>query len=75
MASYANCFQVSAQCPISATAYGYVPSLPINATFLTVFGLLAVVQLMQGVAWKTWGFMIALVLGSLCEVIGMLELF
>jgi hypothetical protein len=44
---------VSAQCPISATAYGYAPSLSVNATLLTAFSLIAVVQLIQGVAWKT----------------------
>lgn len=74
MASYANCSHVSAQCPISATVYGYAPSLSVNATLLTAFSLIMVVQLIQGVAWKTWGFMIIFVLGSLCEVIGKLEL-
>ncbi|KAN0122999.1 hypothetical protein V8E51_001325 [Hyaloscypha variabilis] len=48
----------------------YAPSLSANEIFLAAFSLSAVVQLIQGVAWKTWGFMIAFVLGSLCEVIG-----
>jgi hypothetical protein len=73
MASYADCFQLSAQCPVTASALGYVPSLPANATFLAVFSLVAVVQLMQGIAWKTWGFMNAFVLGSLLEIIGEFE--
>jgi hypothetical protein len=61
---------VSAQCPISATAYGYAPSFSVNATLLAAFSLIAVVQLIQGAARKTLGFMILFVLGSLCEVIG-----
>jgi hypothetical protein len=70
MASYTNCFKVSAQCPVTASALGYDPSLPANATFLAVFSLVAVVQLIQGVVWKTWGFMTAFVLGSVLEIIG-----
>jgi hypothetical protein len=70
MANYTNCLYVSAQCPVTSTVYGYTPSLLANTTLLSVFSLVAVVQLIQGVAWKTWGFMIAFVLGSWCEVIG-----
>jgi hypothetical protein len=58
---------------VSSTVYGYAPSLPANAILLTVFSLVAVVQLIQGVTWKAWGFMIAFVLGSSCEVIGELK--
>ena len=74
MASYTNCFESSAQCPVTASALGYAPSLPANATLLAVFSLVAVVQLIQGVAWKTWGFMTTFVLGSIIEIIGELAI-
>jgi hypothetical protein len=70
MATYKDCLEVSAQCPVTATAYGYAPSLPANATLLAVFSLVLLAQLIQGVGWKTWGFMTAFVLGNLMEVIG-----
>jgi hypothetical protein len=74
MTSYTNCLKVSAECPVTATAYGYAPSLPANATLLAVFSLVLVAQLIQGVGWKTWGFMTAFVVGSLIEVIGEREI-
>ena len=70
MANYSNCFEVSAQCPDTASALGYTPSLPANVTLLGLFTVLAIVQLIQGAAWKTWGFMIALMLGSTFEITG-----
>lgn len=70
MASYTNCFEVSEQCPATASALGYTPSLPANVTLLAIFGLIGIVQLIQGAAWKTWGFMTAFVLGSMIEIFG-----
>lgn len=73
MATYANCFEVSAQCPATASGIGYAPSLPANITLVAVFSLVTVVQLIQGMAWKTWGFTTAFVLGSVIEIIGELN--
>jgi hypothetical protein len=65
-----SCSQVTTLCPVTATIYGHTPSLPTNATLLSIFSLVAAVQLMQGMAWRTWGFMTAMVFGSLCEIAG-----
>jgi hypothetical protein len=70
MATYTNCLKVSAQCPVTATVYGYAPSLPANATLLAIFSIVLAAQLIQGVGWRIWGFMTAFVLGSLVEMIG-----
>ncbi|ESZ96663.1 hypothetical protein SBOR_2922 [Sclerotinia borealis F-4128] len=70
MASYVNCLKVSDECPISATAYGYTPSLAANATLLAIFSIITLAQMIQGVKYRTWGFMATFVLGSLCEVVG-----
>jgi hypothetical protein len=69
MATYSNCFQILAQCPVTSTAYGHTLSLPANATLLGTFSLFIAVQVLQGATWKVWGFMIAFVLRSVFEVI------
>ena len=70
MTSYINCSQATTQYPVTATIYGYAPSLPANAILLSIFSLVAVVQLMQGTVWKTWRFMTVITLGSFCEIAG-----
>jgi hypothetical protein len=70
MANYTSCFGVSDACPVSATVYGYTPTLPANATLLSIFSLVAVVQFLQGIMWKSGGFMIVFVIGSLLEIVG-----
>ncbi|KAF7876649.1 hypothetical protein EAF04_001734 [Stromatinia cepivora] len=70
MAYYANCLKVSDECPISATAYGYAPSLAANATLLAIFCIITLAQLIQGFKYQTWAFTATFMLGSLCEVIG-----
>lgn len=74
MAAYINCTQVSPECPVSATVYGYTPSLAANAVFLALFGVVAVIQTVQGIAWKTWAFTLAFILGTTCEIIGLMSL-
>ncbi|KAF1829406.1 RTA1-domain-containing protein [Decorospora gaudefroyi] len=65
------CVEVGpAPCTVERTLYGYYPSLGANAFFAAFFGICLLVQLVQGVRFKTWTFMIALVLGCLGEVIG-----
>lgn len=65
-----NCLSVSEACPVSASIYGYYPSLPANAFFCAFFGLALLANLILGIRYKTWTFMIALCLGSLTEAIG-----
>lgn len=65
-----NCLSVSPACPVSASIYGYYPSLPANAFFCAFFGLALVANLILGTRYKTWTFMIALALGSLTECVG-----
>ena len=57
-------------CPVSASTYGYRPNLGATIFFLIVFALSGCVYCWQGVRTRTWFFSIAMVLGSLCEVIG-----
>lgn len=68
------CTEISNACPLSLTVYGYYPSVSINTIFLVIFGLLCIVQFIQGLRFKTWTYMVALTLGSLAEAIGSLYL-
>jgi len=70
MTTYANCFDVSGSCPVTESVLGYTPSLAANATLLALFSLVAVVHLIRGAAWKTYGFMIAFFVGSIIEIAG-----
>lgn len=70
VATYASCNHVTTDCPVSATAYGYTPSVGPNVILLSMSGLVTIAQLLQGIGWRTRGFMAAFVLGSLCEIIG-----
>jgi hypothetical protein len=70
MEFYINCLKVSDECPISATPFGYAPSLAANVIFLAIFAVVMIAQMIQGVKYRTWGFTTAFILGSLFEVFG-----
>jgi hypothetical protein len=48
----------------------YYPSLGGNAFFAAVFGVLLLVQLVLGIRYKTWGFLIGMSGGLILEVLG-----
>jgi hypothetical protein len=58
------------ECTIEGTLYGYLPSLGANAFFTAFFALCFIVQLVQGIRYKTWTYMIALCLGCAGEAVG-----
>ncbi|KAG0646167.1 Efflux pump himE [Hyphodiscus hymeniophilus] len=57
-------------CDLSLASFLYIPTLPGNALFAGIFGAYIIIQLFLGIKHKTWGYMIALILGLLLEVIG-----
>lgn len=57
-------------CPLECAQVQYFPSLPANAFFAGVFGLAMIAQILLGVWYKTWGFMVAMICGLILEVIG-----
>lgn len=65
-----DCTDVSDLCPVDQTIYGYYPNLGGNAFFLALFAVTGIVNVIQGIKYKTWTYMIALSVGSLAEVIG-----
>lgn len=58
------------ECTIEGTLYGYYPSLGANAFFAAFFALCFIVQLVLGIRYKTWTYMIALCLGCAGEAVG-----
>jgi RTA1 like protein len=70
MPSSINCTTISPACPVSSSIYGYYPSLGANAFFCAFFGVALLANLLLGIRYKTWTFMIALSLGCLTEAIG-----
>lgn len=57
-------------CPVEWSVYGYRPSIAANATFLALFATAMLVHIYLGIRWKTWWFMIFMILGCLLEIGG-----
>ena len=64
------CTQVTPECPVEATIYGYYPSLAANIFFCAVFAICLVAQTFFGLRYRTWTFLIAMFFGTLGEAIG-----
>lgn len=64
------CEDVGPLCPVEGSLYGYYPSIGANGFFAGYFGLCLLIQLILGVRYKTWTYLIALGLGCLGELIG-----
>ncbi|KAF2726846.1 RTA1-domain-containing protein [Polyplosphaeria fusca] len=58
------------ECTVEGTLYGYEPLIGANGFFAGFFGLCLVAQLVLGIRYKTWTYMIALGFGCLGELIG-----
>lgn len=57
-------------CDLSLSSFLYRPTVAGNALFAGIFAIFIVVQLFLGIKHKTWGYMGAMILGLLLEVIG-----
>lgn len=72
MSGRGNCTEVTPECPVSATIYGYRPNLPVDATICAIFALLATLQLgsICCLRIRTWSYMITLLVGTAMEIAG-----
>lgn len=57
-------------CDLTLAHFNYLPSLPGNALYAGVFSVYILVNLFLGIRHRTWGYMVAMVLGLIGEVIG-----
>lgn len=65
-----ECTEVTPQCPVEGTIYGYKPDFAATIAFCAIFGLCSLVHFIQMIRWRLWSFGIAVLLGSSTEVIG-----
>ena len=65
-----DCTDVSPACPLEYTIYGYYPSLPANALFTAWFALLFFPNIIFGIYYKAWTYMLALAVGCAVEATG-----
>jgi len=68
--NYNLCTDVTPDCPVSGTVYGYYPNLGANAFFVALFAVLLVAQIVIGTLTRTWTFMLAVGLGVFGEMAG-----
>lgn len=64
------CKEVSPECPVQGTIYGYYPSLGWNAGFAGFFGLALCLHIILGIRYKTWSYAVAVSLGCIGETVG-----
>lgn len=57
-------------CPLMYSVFTYRPSLPANVLFLIIFAIIGIVHGYLGWRWKSWGFMVCMLLGCTFEIIG-----
>jgi len=57
-------------CCLAQSSFLYRPTLGGNTFFAVLFGLLIFAQIAFGIRYRTWGYMSAMILGLLSEVIG-----
>lgn len=65
-----NCTSISPLCPVSSTTYAYAPNLGANAFFSAAFFLLCLTNIVLGIRYKTWTYLIALGFGTFAEGLG-----
>lgn len=57
-------------CRLEDTIYAYYPNLGANAFFAAIFGICCIANIILGIRYKTWTYMIALGVGSFAECLG-----
>lgn len=57
-------------CPLTYANLNYVPTFAGNLAYLIIFAILLAIQIVLGVRYKTWGFLVGMVCGLLLEIIG-----
>jgi hypothetical protein len=57
-------------CPIEAAQITYDPNLAGNVLYLSIFSAALVVNIVLGLWYRTWGYLIGMLLGCVLEVLG-----
>ncbi|TVY82818.1 Sphingoid long-chain base transporter RSB1 [Lachnellula suecica] len=67
-----SCTEVKPQCPVDGSPLGYPPNLAASVVFTTLFGISIIGHIVLGWKYKTWAFLIAMLLGLSIETLGYL---
>ena len=57
-------------CDVHDSVYQYRPSLAANVIFTVIFGIVLIVSILQGIKWRSWGYLLGMTLGCITEIIG-----
>ncbi|KAF7947370.1 uncharacterized protein EAE97_004619 [Botrytis byssoidea] len=57
-------------CDLSLSAFEYRPTVVGNTIYAALFAVFAIGQLALGIKFKTWGYMVAIILGLVTEILG-----
>ncbi|KAF5600600.1 phospholipid-translocating ATPase [Fusarium pseudoanthophilum] len=57
-------------CPLEASLLRYQPNIPANAIFIAVLSISMAIHIVQGLQFRTWGFMSSMVAGCVLEIVG-----
>ena len=61
------CTEITPECPLELTTYGYYPNLSINSFFVALFGICLFLQLGLGIWRRTWTWLVVLGIGCFGE--------
>jgi len=67
---FRQCLDVSPECPVNATLYGYTPMLGVNAFLCALFGACFLTTIVIGLITRTWTYTAALGIGTFLEMAG-----
>ncbi|KAF1835621.1 RTA1-domain-containing protein [Decorospora gaudefroyi] len=68
--NFRQCLEVSPECPVYATLYGYYPNLGANAFLCALFSLCCIASIVIGIMSRTWTYTLALGIGTFLEAAG-----
>jgi len=57
-------------CPIEAAQLPYAPNLAGNTIYLAVFSAALLANVVLGIRYRTWGYLVGMTLGCILEVLG-----
>lgn len=57
-------------CCLDQSSFSYIPNYGANLFFAIFFGVFIIPQLAIGIKCRTWGYMVAMIIGLILELVG-----
>lgn len=61
---------ITPECFDAYASVHYIPSMAGNALFLGIFGAVLITQVWLAIKYKTWGYLVAMIGGTVLEIVG-----